>query len=168
MITISAFKMVSSVRPGCRARSARCRWALEEAGLPYKTKLIDPMIQGTAEYRALQPFGQVPIYEEDGLKLFESGLESCCTSPSRCPELMPRGRGRKSARNDVGFLQRSIRIEPFAQQLAALDLFLPPVRNGQKAYRPEVERMAKQRLAELAAWLGDREYLEGALHWQAT
>src|SRR5258708_33992876 len=53
-------------------------------------------------------------------------------------------------------------IEPFAQQLAALDLFYPG-KEWAKGYRPEVERMAKQRLAELAAWLGNREYLEGRL-----
>jgi Glutathione S-transferase, N-terminal domain len=66
MITISAFKMVPPFAQGV-VRDLRVRWALEEAGLPYKTMLIDPTIQGTAEYRALQPFGQVPIYEEDGL-----------------------------------------------------------------------------------------------------
>jgi glutathione S-transferase len=29
--------------------------------------------QDKPEYRALQPFGQVPIMEEDGFTLFESG-----------------------------------------------------------------------------------------------
>jgi len=87
MITISAFKMVPPFAQGV-VRDLRVRWALEEAGLPYKTKLIDPTIQGTAEYRALQPFGQVPIYEEDGLKLFESG-SILLHIASRCPELMP-------------------------------------------------------------------------------
>jgi glutathione S-transferase len=79
MITISAFKMVPPFAQGV-VRDLRVRWALEEAGLPYKTKLIDPPIQCTALYRALQPFGQVPIYEEDGLKLL-SPAGSCCTSP---------------------------------------------------------------------------------------
>ena len=112
----------SSVRPGCRARSTR-RWALEEAGLPYKTELIDPTIQGTAEYRALQLFGQVPIYEEDGLKLFESG-SILLHIASRCPELMPADEvGRARATTWVFAALNS--IEPFAQQLAALDLFYP-------------------------------------------
>jgi glutathione S-transferase len=51
----------------------RVRWALEEAGLSYTTRLLGQGDQDKADYRALQPFGQVPILEEDGLVLFESG-----------------------------------------------------------------------------------------------
>jgi glutathione S-transferase len=49
------------------------RWALEEAGLPYTTRLLKQGDQDKTEYHALQPFGQVPIFEEDNLVLFESG-----------------------------------------------------------------------------------------------
>ena len=87
MITVTAYIWVPDFAKGL-VRDLRVRWALEEAGLPYKTKLIDPTIQGTVEYRALQPFGQVPIYEEDGLKLFESG-SILLHIASRCLELMP-------------------------------------------------------------------------------
>ncbi|MDT9106171.1 glutathione S-transferase N-terminal domain-containing protein, partial [Escherichia coli] len=51
----------------------RVRWALEEAGLPYNRRLLKAGDQDTPEYRALQPFGQVPVIEDDGLALFESG-----------------------------------------------------------------------------------------------
>jgi hypothetical protein len=54
-------------------RDLRARWALEEAGLPYRTRLLEQGDQDKPDYRALQPFGQVPILEEDGLILFESG-----------------------------------------------------------------------------------------------
>ncbi len=70
MITISAFKSVPAFAQG---RHLRARWALEEAGLPYRARLIDADDQASASYRALQPSGQVPIFEEDGLVLFESG-----------------------------------------------------------------------------------------------
>src|ERR1700761_3801389 len=72
MITVSAFKWVPPFAQGF-VRDLRVRWALEEAGLPYKERLLDAKDQSSAEYRALQPFGQVPSYEEDGLTLFESG-----------------------------------------------------------------------------------------------
>jgi glutathione S-transferase len=72
MITISAFKWVPEFARG-QVRDLRARWALEEAGLPYKTRLLEQGDQDKPEYRALQPFGQVPIFEEDGLVLFESG-----------------------------------------------------------------------------------------------
>ena len=72
MITISAFKWVPDFAQG-QVRDLRARWALEEAGLPYKTRLLVLGDQDKPDYRALQPFGQVPVYEEDGLTLFETG-----------------------------------------------------------------------------------------------
>jgi glutathione S-transferase len=62
MITISAFKWVPEFAQG-QVRDLRARWALEEAGLPYKTHLLEQGDQDKPEYRALQPFGQVPILE---------------------------------------------------------------------------------------------------------
>jgi glutathione S-transferase len=72
MITISAFKWVPDCAQG-QVRDLRVRWALEEAGLPYKRRLLNLGDQEKPDYRALQPFGQVPILEEDGFVLFESG-----------------------------------------------------------------------------------------------
>ena len=72
MITISAFKRVPEFAQG-QVRDLRARWALEEAGLPYKTRLLEQGDQDKSEYRALQHFGQVPILEEDGFVIFESG-----------------------------------------------------------------------------------------------
>ena len=72
MITISAFAWVPPFARG-QVRDLRARWALEEAGLPYRTRLLEQGDQDTPEYRAMQPFGQVPIFEEDGEVLFETG-----------------------------------------------------------------------------------------------
>src|SRR5258708_34923043 len=72
MITISAFRWVPPFAQG-QVRDLRARWALEEAGLPYRTRLLEQGDQDKPGYRALQPFGQVPILEEDGQTLFESG-----------------------------------------------------------------------------------------------
>jgi len=41
-------------------RDLRVRWALEEAGLRYETRLLDQGEQQFPAYRALQPFAQVP------------------------------------------------------------------------------------------------------------
>lgn len=72
MIRVTAFRWVPPFAAGL-VRDLRVRWALEEAGLAYEERLIGPGDQNSPEYRALQPFGQVPVYEEDGLTLFESG-----------------------------------------------------------------------------------------------
>jgi glutathione S-transferase len=71
MIRVTAFRWVPPFAAGL-VRDLRVRWALEEAGLDYEERLIGREDQETAEYRALQPFGQVPAYEENGLTLFES------------------------------------------------------------------------------------------------
>ena len=72
MITLSAFRFVPPFAQGL-VRDLRVRWALEEAGIPYREKLIGPEDLATPAYRALQPFGQVPAIEADDLTLFESG-----------------------------------------------------------------------------------------------
>src|SRR5690606_15629447 len=49
------------------------RWALEEVGQPYDIRRVSFQAMKEAPHRALQPFGQIPTYEENGLVLFESG-----------------------------------------------------------------------------------------------
>lgn len=70
--TITAFA-TSPDRGRGLARDMPVRWALEEVGQPYEVRLLtfDEMKQ--PGHLALQPFGQIPTYEEDGLVLFETG-----------------------------------------------------------------------------------------------
>ena len=91
MITISAFKWVPEFAHG-QVRDLRARWALEEAGLPYKTRLLELGDQDKPDYRVLQPFGQVPILEEDGFVLFESGAIVLHIG-ERSEMLLPKDRG---------------------------------------------------------------------------
>ena len=72
MITISAFKWVPGFARG-QVRDLRARWTLEEAALPYKARLLEQGDRAKPAYRTVQPFGQVPVPEEDGLVLFETG-----------------------------------------------------------------------------------------------
>src|SRR5919106_5379423 len=71
-ITISAFRWVPPFARG-QVRDLRVRWALEEANLSYRTRLLEQDDKDQADYRALQPFGQVPIFMEGDFALFESG-----------------------------------------------------------------------------------------------
>src|SRR5579864_1671980 len=72
MITITAFDWVPDFARGL-VRDLRVRWALEEAGLEYQVKFITHEEKLTPAYRALQPFSQVPSYQDDDVVLFESG-----------------------------------------------------------------------------------------------
>jgi len=156
MITVSAFKWVPPFAQGL-VRDLRVRWALEEAGLPYRARLIGPDDQASAGYRALQPFGQVPAFEENGVALFESGAIVLHIG-GRSAALLPADETGR-ARAVTWLLAALNSIEPPIQQLAEIDLFNAE-QEWAKARRPEVEKKVKRRLAELAACLGDREYLE--------
>lgn len=156
MITISAFKWVPPPAQGL-VRDLRVRWALEEAGLEYAVKFLGAEEKAYEDYRALQPFGQVPVFEEDGLVLFESGaivLHIGARSEALLPA-DPAGHARA-----VTWLFAALNsVEIVIQQLTTIDLFHPGAEWG-KLRRPAVVEAVKQRLAALAAWLGDRDYLE--------
>jgi glutathione S-transferase len=157
MITVTAFRWIPEFARGL-VRDLRVRWALEEAGLSYREKLIGPEDQASSDYRAWQPFGQVPAFEEDGLSLFESGAIVLHIG-ARSPVLMPSDdAGRARATTWVFAAINS--IEPRVQQLGEIDLF-GAGQEWAKARRPEVEKFVKRRLSKLAAYLGDRDYLEG-------
>lgn len=55
------------------ARDMQVRWALEEVGQQYEVRLVSFAEMKQPAHRALQPFGQIPTYEEGNLALFESG-----------------------------------------------------------------------------------------------
>ena len=67
--TITAFDWVPWFAKG-QVRDLRVRWALEEVWQDYDVRYLSQGSQKTPPPRALQPFGQVPTYEQDGLTLF--------------------------------------------------------------------------------------------------
>lgn len=156
MITISAFKWVPPFAQG-QVRDLRVRWALEEAGLAYRARLIDADDQASADYRARQPFGQVPFFEDDGLVLFESG-SIVLHIGTRSEALLPADEeGRARA---ISWLFAALNsIEVVIQPLAEIDFFYAD-QEWAKLRRPDAEKAVKRRLKDLAARLGDREYLE--------
>ncbi|GLR54040.1 glutathione S-transferase family protein [Shinella yambaruensis] len=53
-------------------RDLRVRWALEEAGLPYRVESV-PFGDRKAGHLAHQPFGQVPWLVDGNISIFETG-----------------------------------------------------------------------------------------------
>jgi glutathione S-transferase len=157
MIKLSAFRWVPPFAQGL-VRDLRARWALEEAGLKYEERLVDQESKNSADYRKLQPFGQVPAFEEDGLVLFESGAIVLHVA-ERTPVLMP-SEPNARARVKMWMFSALNSIEVHIQNLTEIDLFNAD-KDWAKERRPAVLKRAQQRLGELAAALGDRQYLEG-------
>jgi len=56
-----------------RTRSIRVLWALEEAGAPYELTVLQPDERHSDEHLRRHPLGRVPVIEEDGGFVFESG-----------------------------------------------------------------------------------------------
>lgn len=157
MITISAFKWVPEFAQG-QVRDLRVRWALEEAGLPYRTRLLDQGDQDKADYRALQPFGQVPIFEESGLTLFESGAIVLHIG-ERSEALLPKDSGARA--RAVQWLVAALNsIEPFIMNVVLIDLFYAN-EEWAKLRRPGAVEFVTKRLAALSKSLGEKPYLDG-------
>src|SRR5499425_817726 len=157
MITISAFKWVPDFAQG-QVRDLRARWALEEAGLPYRTRLLAQGDQDKPEYRAMQPFGQVPVLEEDGLVLFETGAIVLHIG-ARSETLLPADPGAR-ARATQWLIAALNSIEPSVMNVALIDLFYAN-EEWAKLRRPGAIEFLEKRLAGLSRSLGDKPYLDG-------
>lgn len=153
MIEIVAYKWVPPFAQGL-VRDLRVRWALEEAGLAYSVRLIalGPE-QEAPDYRAMQPFGQVPVYREDGLTLFESGAIALHLA-EKSEALMPRALREETIQWLFAALNTMEMPTMFLVQLLFAGVTEGPVREGALAY-------ATRRLAELGRVLDGRDYLVG-------
>jgi glutathione S-transferase len=70
-LILTTFDWVPDVPRGY-VRDIRVRWALEEAGLPYRVESV-PFRSRNAEHFSHQPFGQVPWLTDGDISIFESG-----------------------------------------------------------------------------------------------
>jgi glutathione S-transferase len=70
-LTLTTFDWVPEMPRGF-VRDLRVRWALEEAGLPYRVESV-PFRDRNEEHFAHQPFGQVPWLTDGDISIFESG-----------------------------------------------------------------------------------------------
>ena len=156
MIKVTAFAWVPPFAAGL-VRDLRVRWAMEEAGEPYEERLINQGEQDTPEYRQIQPFGQVPVYDEDGLTLFESGAILLHIA-GRSDALLPADLAARARAIQWVFAALNS-IEPHVWNLTLIDLFYP---NEQwaKQRRPGAADFLEKRLDALTSRLGDKEYLD--------
>jgi glutathione S-transferase len=70
-LVLTTFDWVPQMPRGY-VRDIRVRWALEEAGLPYRVKGV-PFGDRNADHFAHQPFGQAPWLTDGDISIFESG-----------------------------------------------------------------------------------------------
>lgn len=159
--TITAFEKSPDRGKGL-ARDMRVRWALEEVGQAYRTRLLSFEAMKEPAHRFLNPFGQIPTYEEGDLVLFESGaivLHIAERHTSLLPALLP--------------ADENARSRAIAWMFAALNTLEPPIfehalarilEHGETWYearRTILEERIHKRLKDLAEHLGSADWLDG-------
>src|SRR6187401_1300691 len=74
MLKVYGFSRVNKIARG-NTRDLRVLWALEEMGLPYEIVGIDHPNHDLErdDFRAKNPFGQIPVIDDDGVVVSESG-----------------------------------------------------------------------------------------------
>lgn len=141
-------------------RDLRVRWALEEAGWPYREHLVSREEQASASYRELQPFGQVPVLRSDEVTMFESGAIVHHIA-ERSPALMPED---PASRSEVtawmfGALNS---VEPPIMMLNIVDLgYQGPKGADVQGLRAWVAGRVESRLDALVRVLDGKEHVLG-------
>jgi|SRR6187402_3938899 len=156
-ITITAFERSPDGGKGL-ARDTRVRWALEEAGQSYVVRPLSMPAMKEAAHRCLNPFGQIPTYEEGDLCLFESGAIVFHIA-ERYAGLLPEEANAR-ARAIMWMFAALNSVEP-----PILDIVVVKFAEGDKPWASErtplVFERIRQRLRPLSDRLGDAEWLDG-------
>jgi glutathione S-transferase len=157
MPTITAFES-SPDRGRGLARDMPVRWALEEVGQPYDVRLVSFAALKQPAHRAVQPFGQIPTYEEDGLKLFESGAIVLHIG-ERHSGLLPADANGRARAIAWMFAAKSTVEPPIVEREAAI--LMEKDKHWFEARMPILDERVRVRLRDLSAALGDSDWLDG-------
>ena len=156
-ITITAFERSPDGGKGL-ARDTRVRWALEEAGLPYGVRLVSFKAMKEPAHLALNPFGQIPTYEEGELALFETGAIVLHIAEHH-PGLLPADANARARAITWMFAALN------TVELPILELVTVKLVEGNMPWKAErlplVQDRVRARLNQLAASLGDKDWLDG-------
>ena len=156
--TITAFERSPDRGQGL-GRDMPVRWALEEVGQPYEVRLVSFSALKERAHRALQPFGQIPTYEEGDLALFESGAIVFHIA-ERHGGLLPLDADARARAITWMFAALST-VEPTILQREVVK-YLEQDEVWYEQRLPIVENRICHRLGELSNRLGDADWLDGA------
>jgi glutathione S-transferase len=154
-IEITAFRWVPEFAQGL-VRDLRVRWALEEAGLDYRVRLLTQ--QRPIEYLKEQPFDQVPSFNDGTVQIFETGAIVQYVG-ERSETLLPRDpQGKYRAIQWTYAALNS--VEPAVQHRVLLDAFYGD-QEWAKLRKPSADEFARLKLKRVSDRLGDNQWLEG-------
>jgi glutathione S-transferase len=154
-IEVTAFRWVPEGAQGL-VKDLRVRWALEEAGLDYRVRLIG--LERPAGYLGDQPFNQVPCFRDQSVQIFESGAILQYIG-EKSEVLLPRDPQGKYRAIQWTYAAVSS-VEPFVQIRTLLNVVWAD-QDWAEPSKPTFDQYARLRLRQVADWIGDKQWLEG-------
>lgn len=140
------------------ARDMRVRWALEEVGRPYDVRLVSFAEMKQPAHLALNPFGQIPTFEDGDVALFETGA-ILLRIGERHPGLLPDDPVAR-ARAVAWMFAALATVEPPIVERAATFL-MERDQPWYEARLPLLDDRIHARLAPLSARLAGADWLDG-------
>jgi glutathione S-transferase len=154
MLKVYGFSRVNEGARG-NTRDLRVLWALEETGVPYEIVGMDHPNHDldSPTFRAKNPFGQLPVIDDDGVIVSESGAIVLYLA-RKSGALMPRDLAGEAQVLRWSFTALTT-IEVPVLALWFVNLC------GGKGTEPSgaLQRWSEQRLAELDGWLANRQFI---------
>ena len=154
MLKLYGFARVNKGARG-NTRDLRVLWTLEEIGLPYEIVGMDHPNHDldSPAYRALNPFGQIPVIDDDGVVVSESGAILLYLA-RKSGKLMP---------HDLAGEAQVLRWSFAALttiEVPVLSLWFVNVSGGKDSKPSEaLHHWAEMRLKQLDGWLTDRQFI---------
>jgi glutathione S-transferase len=156
--TITAFA-ASPDRGRGLARDMAVRWALAEAGATCRVRLLDFAALKQPDHKALQPFGQIPTWQDGSVTLFESGAIVLHIAETHAG-LLPADPAAR-ARAIAWMFAAVSTMEPVIVERETAVL-LEHDQPWHAARLPLLDARVHKRLGDLAVWLDERQWLEEA------
>ncbi|WP_084399296.1 glutathione S-transferase family protein [Henriciella aquimarina] len=156
-LELFAFNWVPDMARGM-VRDLRPRWAMEEAGLSYRTHLLNAGEARPESYFLKQPFGQVPTLADNGIVVFESGAILLHLA-EKSDILMPKTAAGRAATQSWLFAALNS-VESFVFELFFINVMYAD-EEWARLRQPGAEDFMRRRLAPVSGALGDKEYLTG-------
>ncbi len=154
MLKLYGFARVNKGARG-NTRDLRVLWALEEIGLPYEIVGMDHPNHDldSPAYRAMNPFGQIPVIDDDGVVISESGAILLYLA-RKSGRLMPR-----DLAGEAQVLRWSFTALTTIE-VPVLTLWFVNMMGG-KDSKPSnaLQDWAEMRLKQLDGWLAERSFI---------
>jgi glutathione S-transferase len=154
MLKVYGFSRVNKMARG-NTRDLRVLWALEEMGLPYEIVGMDHPKHDldTPEYRALNPFGQIPAIDDDGVVVTESGAILLYLA-RKTGKLMPH-----DLADEAQVLRWSV-AALITIEVPMLSLWCVDLNEGKGTKASQALRhWSELRLKQLDDWLANRQFI---------